>query len=428
MKKILFWVLPLIVASLLIANSIGINIPTAKQVSVTNDSLNIVPTNYMSEEDQLINTILSRYHYKKFNLDDSLSSVIFDRYIKTLDNQKSYFYASDIKSFDKYRDLLDNDIKSGDLHPAYQIFNTFKKRVIERNKYVDTLLNKGFDFTINEKFLINRDSASWPKTQEEMNALWRKRIKNDALNLLLAGKKWKDAKVTLKKRYDNYRKAIYQYNSEDVFQLFMNTYTESIDPHTNYLSPDASENFKIDMSRSLEGIGAQLQQEDDYTKVNEVIPGGPAYKSGLLKRNDKIIGVAQGEKGEMVDIIGWRISDVVQLIRGPKGTTVRLEIIPADKGPNAIPHEIKIVRDKVTLKEQSAKKDVININENNTHYKFGVITIPAFYIDFEARAKGDPNYKSTTRDVRKLIQELKEEKVDGIIIDLRNNGGGALGS
>ena len=426
MKRTLVWILPVIIAGILIANSIGINVPAHQVTSIANDSLNVVPQTYMPEEDQLINTILSRYHYRKFKLNDSLSSVIFDRFIKALDNNKSYFYESDIKDFDKYRFLLDNDIKSGDLNPAYIIFNTFKKRVIERNNYVDSLLNRGFDFTKNEEFLIVRDSVSWPAAHEEMNDLWRKKIKNDALNLIIAGKKWKDVQSVLKKRYENFRRAIYQYNSEDVFQLFMNSYTESIDPHTNYLSPSTSENFKIDMSRSLEGIGAQLQQEDDYTKVNEVIPGGPAYKSGLLKRNDKIIGVAQGDDGEMVDIIGWRITDVVQLIRGPKGTTVRLEIIPADKGPNATPEEIKIVRDKVTLEEQSAKKDIIDIDQNNALYKIGVITIPAFYIDFEARQKGDPNYKSTTRDVRRLIKELKEEKVDGIIIDLRNNGGGAL--
>ena len=425
MKKALLWILPLAVASILIANSLSINIPGSNSSS-SYDSLNIEPQNYMPEEDQLINTILSRYHYRKFKLNDSLSAVIFDRYIKALDNSRSYFYASDIKDFDQYKTLLDNDIQDGDLTPPYQIFNTFKKRVIERIAYVDTLLNKGFDFTKNEKLLIDRDSVPWPSTNEEMNELWRKKIKNDALNLLLAGKKWDGAKETLSKRYANFRRAISQYNSEDVFQLFMNSYTEAIDPHTNYLSPSTSENFKIDMSRSLEGIGAQLQLEDEYTKVNEIIPGGPAYKSGLLKRNDKIIGVAQGKDGEMVDVIGWRLSDVVQLIRGPKGTVVRLDIIPADKGPNAIPHEITIVRDKVTLEEQSAKKDIIDINENNNFYKIGVITLPAFYIDFEARQKGDPNYKSTTRDVRKLIKELKEEKVDGIIMDLRNNGGGAL--
>jgi carboxyl-terminal processing protease len=425
MKKILLLIFPFIIAGIFISNSLNLNFLGTKR-AIANDSLNVEPQSYMPEEDQLINTILSRYHYRKFKLNDSLSSVIFDRFLKSLDNSKNFFYESDIKDLENYRNKLDDDIQDGDLNPSYKIFNTFKKRVIERTDYVDTLLKKEFDFTKDEKLLIDRSDVPWIKTRQEMDDLWRKKIKNDALNLKLAGKKWDSIQETLKKRYENFRRAINQYTSEDVFQLFMNSYSESIDPHTNYLSPSTSENFKIDMSRSLEGIGAQLQQEDDYTKVNEVIPGGPAYRSGLLKRNDKIIGVAQGDDGEIVDIIGWRVSDVVKLIRGPKGTTVRLQIISADEGPNAIPHEIKIVRDKVTLEEQSAKKDVLDINNNNTPFKIGVITIPAFYIDFEARQKGDPNYKSTTRDVKKLIAELKKEKVDGIVIDLRNNGGGSL--
>ncbi len=396
-------------------------------VNVENDSTTVVtPPSYLSEEDELINTILMRYHYKKFNLGDSLSSYIFDQYISTLDMNRSYFYQSDIDDFQKYRYKLDNDIKEGDLDPAYQIFNTFKQRVDKRTDYVNEILDKGFDFKLDENYKIDRDSLPWPKTESEMNELWRKKLKNDAINLILAGKDWKDTKSTLKKRYANFRRAIDQYNYEDVFQLFMNTYTESVDPHTNYLSPLTSQNFKIDMSRSLEGIGAQLEQDDEYTKVAELIPGGPADKSGLLKRNDRIIGVGQGEKGEIVDVIGWRINDVVQLIRGPKGTTVRLEILPASEGRNAIPKDIKIVREKVTLKEQSAKKKVIEINDNGKSYKMGVIIVPAFYIDFDAKEKGDPNYKSTTRDVKKLVGELKKENVAGIILDLRDNGGGSL--
>ncbi|HSP88823.1 MAG TPA: carboxy terminal-processing peptidase, partial [Ignavibacteriaceae bacterium] len=220
--------------------------------------------------------------------------------------------------------------------------------------------------------------------------------------------------------------AINQYSSDDVYQLFLNSYTQSIDPHTNYFSPEASENFKINMSLSLEGIGAQLQQEDDYIKIAEIIPGGPAFKSNKLKRNDKIIGVAQGDDSAMVDVIGWRVQDAVKIIRGPKGTTVRLLILPAETGVNAIPKEIKLVRDKVKLEEQAAKKEILNFEQDNINYKIGVITIPTFYSDFEAQQKGDKNYRSTTRDVRKIIEELKTEEVDGIIVDLRNNGGGAL--
>jgi len=384
------------------------------------------PKSYYSEENQLINTILTRYHYRKFRLNDSLSSVIFDRFIKALDYNRSYFLNSDIENIEKYRNTFDDDLKAGNLNPAFEIFNLYKQRVNERVDYVNGILEEEFDYSIDESFRTNREEAEWSADMHEINEIWRKRVKNDALNLKLSGKDWSSSVETLRKRYENIRRAVNQYNDEDVFQLVMNSYTESIDPHTNYLSPNVSDNFKIDMRRSLEGIGAQLQTEDEYTKVADLIPGGPAFKSKLLHRNDKIIGVAQGEDGEMVDVIGWRITDVVQLIRGPKGTVVRLQILPAEEGAKAVAKEIKLIREKVTLEDQSAKKDIMEIEQNNHSYKFGVITIPAFYIDFEEQQKGVRNYKSTTRDVRKLIKELQEEKVDGILIDLRNNGGGSL--
>ncbi len=390
------------------------------------DSTKVIePKGYFSNEDQLINTILTRYHYNKYQLDDSLSSVIFDRYLSSLDHGRIYFLSSDIKDFDQYRYKFDDDIKSGDLDPAYAIFNVFKKRVNNRIEYALELLKKGFDFKKDESFIVERDSLPWPSSQEEYNDLWRKRVKYDALNLLLAGKKWDKIVETLSKRYQNYKKAINQYNSEDVFQLFMNSYTEAIDPHTNYFSPITYDNFKINMSLSLEGIGAQLQLDDDYTKVADIIPGGPAYKSGLLHRGDRIVGVAQGDDGEMVDVIGWRLNDVVQLIRGKKGTTVRLQIIPANETASAT-KEIKIVRDKVKLEEQAAKDTTLEIIENNKPYKIGVIDIPTFYSDFEAEQRGDKDYKSTARDVRRILNKLKDEHVDGVIVDLRNDGGGSL--
>lgn len=423
MRRILIVLLILTAANLYFAHS------TEPKVNFYDgkDSIKVLsPAPYMPKEDELINTILSRYHYKKFNLNDSLSSVIYDRYIKSLDYNRSFFLASDIKNFEKYRYQLDDDFKNGILSPEFDIYNTFMKRLNDRINYVHTLLKKGFDFSKKENYEFRRDSADWPKDENEWNDIWRKRIKNDALNLILAGKSWPSTDTTLQKRYDNYRKAYAQLNSEDVFQIAMNALTESIDPHTNYLSPISSENFKIDMARALEGIGAQLQSEDDYTKVVEVLPGGPAFKSNLLHNGDKIIGVAQGDHGEMVDVIGWRLNDVVQLIRGPKGTVVRLQIIPASEGINAVPKEIKLVRDKVKLEEMSAKDDSLNITNNKVPFRFGVISIPAFYSDFDAKASGDKNYKSTTRDVKRLIEQLKKQKVDGIIIDLRNNGGGSL--
>ena len=392
-----------------------------------NDTTGVVePASYQPQVDKLVNAIISRYHYKKVHLNDSLSAVIFDKYINTLDFSHSYFLATDINKFNGFKTELDDMIKDGDIGPAFEIFNTFKERVHERLDYAKKLLDKEFDYSKNDSMEINREDEPFPKTVKEAEEIWYKRVKSDALNLKLTGKKWDSIAETLKKRYDNYRRAVDQYNSEDVFQQFMNAYTESIDPHTNYFSPITSDNFKINMSLSLEGIGAQLRTEDDYTKVVEVIPGGPAYKSGLLHPEDKIVGVAQGETGQMEDVIGWRITDVVQLIRGKKGTVVRLLIIPADGGPNATPHEIKLTRDKVKLEEQAAKDSVLDINEQKKEFKIGIINVPAFYSDYEAQQRGDKDYKSTTRDVKKLLEQLKKEKVDGVIVDLRNNGGGSL--
>lgn len=392
-----------------------------------NDTTGVVePAPYQSQVDKLVNAIISRYHYKKVHLNDSLSAVIFDKYINTLDFSHSYFLASDIDKFKGFKTELDDMIQDGDIGPAFEIFNTFKDRVHERLDYAEKLLDKEFDYSKNDSMEINREDEPFPKTDKEAEEIWYQRVKSDALNLKLTGKKWDSITETLKKRYDNYRRAVDQYNSEDVFQQFMNAYTESIDPHTNYFSPITSDNFKINMSLSLEGIGAQLRTEDDYTKVVEIIPGGPAYKSGLLHPEDKIVGVAQGDSGEMEDVIGWRITDVVQLIRGKKGTVVRLLIIPADGGPNATPHEIKLTRDKVKLEEQAAKDSVLDINEQKKEFKIGIINVPAFYSDYEAQQRGDKDYKSTTRDVKKLLEQLKKEKVDGVIVDLRNNGGGSL--
>jgi len=359
-------------------------------------------------------------------LDDSLSGVIFDRYLKTLDGAKSYFTASDINDLEKYRYSFDDNINEGNLEPAYKIFNLFRDRLRERIKFIDKLLDNEFDYTQDEVLIVDRENSTWAADNAELNELWRKRIKNDALSRKLNGETWDKIASNLKKRYQNFERTIIQYNSEDVFQLVMNAYTESIDPHSNYLSPITSDNFKIDMTRSLEGIGAQLQTEDEYTKVAEIIVGGPAHKAGELKRDDRIIGVAQGEDGEMADVIGKKINDVVSLIRGKKGTTVRLQILPAADGVNAVPKEIIIVRERIKLEEQSAKKEIINIENRSVNYSLGVISIPAFYLDYEGQQKGLKDFKTTTGDVRKLLKELKEEKVDGVIIDLRNNGGGSL--
>jgi carboxyl-terminal processing protease len=423
MKSVLILLLTGLAANFYLAGTTDTVVETNNDL----DSLkSLEPKNYYMLEGQLVNTILDRYHYKQFELNDSLSSIIFDRYIKSVDYGKNYLLESDIKSFEQYRYALDNHLKDGDVLPFYDMFNVFLFRMRDQIIYTDTLLSKEFDYTIDEEYLINRKDTPWAESRTELNDIWRKRVKNDALNLKLSDKEWEEIQKNLKKRYENYSRILTQYNSEDVFQLAMNSFTASVDPHTNYLSPITSDNFKIDMSLSLEGIGARLQWDDGYTKVVEIIPGGPAFKSKKLHADDRITAVAQGEDGEFVDVVGWRITDVVQLIRGPKDSVVRLLLLKYDKGLDAEPVELILVRDKVKIEDQSAQSSTLNIKHNEKTFKIGVITIPKFYIDFEAARKREKDYKSTSRDVENLLNELIKENVDGIIIDLRNDGGGSL--
>ncbi len=391
----------------------------------------IEPDGELSQTSAEVVSRLRHQHYQRtsIHMNDELSSTVLDRYLKELDREHSYFLASDIKEFEHYRYLLDDAFKTGNLKPAFTIFNRYEKRLVERIKFLLKQLDKGvdkLDFSKDESMLIDREDQPWPATEAEMNALWIKRLKNDVLNLELSGKSPEKTQELLHKRYSNQLKRIQQTNAEDAFRVYMNSLTLSYDPHTQYFSPRGTENFNIRMRLSLQGIGAMLQAEDEYTKVTRVIPAGPADKEGELKANDKIIGVGQGKDGEIVDVIGWRLDDVVDLIRGKKGTVVRLEIIPSSSAGEQQTKIISITRDTVKLEEQAASKKVLELSSYGKKYKLGVIDIPKFYIDFEAASKGDPNYKSTTRDVKKLIKELEAEKVDGIIIDLRDNGGGSL--
>lgn len=379
------------------------------------------------KEAKVIAYILDNNHYRKISLNDSLSATILTEYIKSLDNNKTYFTASDLTGFEKYRYSIDDLTRSENVDAAFEIFAVFRKRFNERMDYVmNKLISEKFDYSVDEYYETDRDKEPWCKDSNELNEVWRKIIKNQALSLKLAGKSQEDIEKTLKDRYDRFSKSIQQFNSEDVFSMYMNTITEAYDPHTNYFSPKAADLFKQQMSLSLEGIGARLQTENDYTKVAEVIVGGPADKSKLINVNDRIVGVAQGAEGEMVDVIGWRIDEVVKLIKGPKGTTVRLQILPAETGVTGPSKVITLVRDKIKLEDQQAKKSVINYDKNGKALKMGVITLPSFYMDFDAYQKGDPNYTSTTRDVQRLIKELQAEKIDGLVLDLRNNGGGSL--
>ncbi|MBU0472719.1 MAG: carboxy terminal-processing peptidase [Bacteroidetes bacterium] len=384
------------------------------------------PNKFHSKVDQIVTTLLMKYHYKKVDLNDSLSSVIFDNYLKSLDYNRVYFLQSDIDNFEKYRYLLDDFLKSGNISAPFDIFNVYKSRMNSRVNYIIKRMETEFDYTVNESFEPNRGKSAWAKSELELDEIWRKRLKNDALNKNLQKEEWEKTSKTLVDRYKRFHKIILQYKEEDLFQLYMNAFASAIDPHTNYFSPITSDNFDISMSLSFEGIGASLMAKDDYTTIARIIPGGPAAKSEKLFENDRIVGVAQGEDGEVIDIVGWRLDDVIQLIRGKKGTMVRLSILRADATLDMPTEEVRLVRDKIKLEEQAASSKIIKVEEEGRVFKLGVIDIPAFYIDFEAQRKGDPDYKSTTRDVKKLITELNKENVDGFIIDLRNDGGGSL--
>ncbi|MFK3795447.1 MULTISPECIES: carboxy terminal-processing peptidase [unclassified Pseudomonas] len=373
--------------------------------------------------------LLKRHHYSKPPLDDKRSEIIYQSYLKLLDPARSYFLASDIAEFDKWRFQFDDFLKSGDLNPGFTIYKRYLDRIKSRLDFALAQLSKGvdkIDLNTNETLLVDRKDAPWPKNEAELDDLWRKRVKDEVLRLKIAGKDPAKIQETLTKRYKNQLARLGQTRSEDIFQAYLNTFAMSYDPHTNYLSPDSAENFDINMSLSLEGIGAVLQSDNDNVKIVRLVPAGPAAKTKQVATADKIIGVAQGDK-EMVDVIGWRLDEVVKLIRGPKGSVVRLEIIPASNAPNDQTTKIvSITREAVKLEEQAAKKSILHLNQDGKDYKLGVIEIPAFYLDFKAYRAGDPEYKSTTRDVKKLLTELQSEKVDGVVIDLRNNGGGSL--
>ncbi len=389
-------------------------------------SLNLKPDAQQQVVVKELVEVIENYHYKKVSLNDSISSIIFDNYIKSLDAGRNYFLASDMADFSQYRNTLDDDLKSGDLSVPFYIFNVYQKRYNERLKFAIGQINQPFDFGKDEQYTYNREKLPWFPSDAEANQLWLQRVKYDLLNLKLTGSEAEKNIETLKKRYENLISQSDKTNNQDVFQLLMNAFTESIDPHTNYFVPTRAQEFNEDMARTYEGIGARLQLENEVVKINEIIPGGPAFKAKTLNVNDRIIAVAQGKEGEFVDVIGWRLDNTVSKIKGPKGTLVRLKVIPAGQELSAKPVIIELMRDKIILEDQSAKKTIKNITSGNKTYKIGIIEIPAFYADFAAYRAGDPNYKSTTRDVKLILDSLKAQKVDGVIIDLRSNGGGSL--
>jgi carboxyl-terminal processing protease len=390
-------------------------------------SVQIAPVSGQSALYREIIERLGEGHYRAQSLDDALSQRYLDHYIEMLDPSKSYFLTADIEEFSQWALKLDDLAKRGDLKPAFEMFNRLRDRAMKQLEKNIVLLEDPdyvFDYDTEHSVILDPDARNWLESSGAATEFWEKRLKDSMIRLVLNDKDSAEAREILIKRYTRQIKQYEQRDSQDVFQLYANALTALYGPHSSYFTPRNNENFQINMSLSLEGIGAQLTTEDDYTKVMEVIPGGPADVQGSLAAGDKIIGVGQGD-GEIVDVIGWRIDDAVALIRGAKGTTVNLEVISAN-GDNTSSSTIAIVRDKVKLENKSAQSKILEVNREGSTYKLGVIDIPAFYMDFEAYRARDPDYKSTTRDVLRLLRELEEQQVDGILLDLRNNGGGSL--
>lgn len=360
-----------------------------------------------------VSALFTRAHYKEIALDDALSEQIFNRFLKALDSNKQILLQSDITNFNRYQDDFDEALARGNLKVAYDIFNLASERRMQRYEYALTLLEEPFDFEQDgDKFYYDREDASWPTSKQELNEIWRQRVKYDALNLILAGKEWPEAKELLTKRYKRAIKRIKQTQSEDVFQTVMNSFARSIEAHTSYLSPRNADRFQMEMNLSFEGIGAVLQSEEDFTVIKSIVPGGPADKSNALKPEDKIIGVAQDNE-EFVDVVGWRLDEVVDLIKGPKGSTVRLQVQKGTSESKAM-SVVSLTRDKIKLEDRAAQSEVYE-PETGPHQgeKLGIITIPSFYNNLHA-------------DVSKELDKLKAQNVKGVIVDLRGNGGGSL--
>ncbi len=375
---------------------------------------------------RMVTRFVERAHYARLPLDDSLSEATLKTYLETLDGNRHYFLQSDIAYFARYRNSLDDSLRSGDMDPVFDIFRLYRLRTQQNLTYALTVLENEPDFSVNEDYVFDRKDLPWISTPAEMQDLWRRRVKNDALGLMLADKSWKETTEVLRKRYTRVLERINKLDSDDVFETFMNAFAMTLDPHSNYLSPRQSEEYKIQMSLSYEGIGASLQLDDEFVQVMNVIPGGPAAADGRLKANDRITAVGQESSKEMIDVVGWELDDVVQKIRGPRGSKVRLQILPGGAAPGATEYVLELTRDKIKLEEQAAKKQVIKLEHDGEPVNVGVITVPSFYQDFEARNRGDKDYVSTTRDVRRLIGELRKDKIVSLVLDLRGNGGGHL--
>jgi carboxyl-terminal processing protease len=374
-----------------------------------------------------ITEILANDHYHPATMDDGFSQKVFDLYLKDLDYSRSYFLITDIKDFDQHRGRIDDYLRAGDVKFAFDMYNTFLERIYARINYATKVLNgDSLDFSVNDSFQVKRENANWCNNEFEMDKLWLSKIKYELVGLKSSGKTWKEATDVIRKRYENLQKNLGKTKSEDIYSFFMNAVTEVVDPHTNYFSPSQGDDFRISTSQALEGIGATLGVESEYTTIRELVKGGPAERSKKLKVGDRVVSVGQGKDGEMVDVVGWRIDDVVSKIRGPKGTIVKLGVLGANLPTNATPVIIFIERDKIKLEEQAAKGEVHDVVRDKKKYKVGLITLPSFYLDYAGYQRGEKDYSSTTRDIKRILEDFKKQKVQGVVLDLRNNGGGAL--
>lgn len=389
----------------------------------------LYPSPQQSRTSLAILTRLSQMHYNKISIDDTLSEQLYNNYLNELDSSKSYFTQEDIKEFSRYRKEFDEALKAGNLRPAFDIFNRYNARTLERLRYFDQTISTGLshlNLDDDEKLVVDRKNLGWPQNTQSAQDLWRQQLENSVIDLKLAGKNIDEIAELLEKRFKSQQDQTLQINSDDAFQIYIDALTKVYDPHTQYFSPRSSKDFDIHMSLSLEGIGAVLQKEDEFIKVVRLVPAGPADKSKQISPTDKIVGVGQGKNGEIIDVIGWRLDDVVQLIRGPKESIVRLEVITGKTESTNERKIIEIIRNTVELEEQAAKKDIMTINKNGKDFKIGIINLPTFYYDFKGAEQNKKSVKSSTQDVKRLITELQAEGIDGLVMDLRNNGGGSL--
>ncbi len=413
-------------AALLSAIIFATSVLSAQAEEKTVGLSDLFPSDRQTRTTLVINKVLERFHYRNFKLDDAFARETILNYFEDLDPNKSFFLERDVERFTRGADRLDDDLDKGKLDTAFDVFRVYRMRVDSRIEYALSLLDRPFDFNKSESYQFDREGADWPKSDSEVQEIWRKRVKYDYLTLKLADKTDDEIREQLRKRYEGITRRIHQFTADDVYQAFVNAYTRTLEPHTSYMSPSTSENFDISMRLKLEGIGAVLSADNEYTVIQRTIPGGPARQSGQIHAGDQIFGVAQGLDGEMEDVVGWRLQDVVDKIRGPKGSVVRLLIMPKSDGTGGPTREVKLVRNEIQLEDQAAKSYIIDGPENAPSTRIGVIEVPAFYRDFRAESEGNRNFTSTTRDVRKLILDLTRDGIDGLVIDLRGNGGGSL--